>query len=1204
MIDGLDESATDDKSDMVELIAANFPDLPSCVKILVTSRPELSLRGLDHAKKINIGVKHEDNKSDILKYLKVCLPTLAARDAINHSPQAHHSKVLPVIVEKCEGSFLYAFYVQHELRKRDDLDTMTFEDFMSFLPEGMDSVYHSYFHRLEIELEVVMKRNPDLFKLLELLVAIDDIDTDEAALPLMFVPRVLDLSLDCRETKKIINKVNEAVSCLLYVFDDMITVFHKSVYDWLLANGYDDHEYTVKVSDGKKRLWLLCEQVFKEIKRNVCSGQDLKLTNDVKHALEYGHQYLLACYMKESFSWLVDMIIVQVLSTVHPKSTRHLREVLENVLLRSDLALSVQLRQRISWHLTEMSYMENHDISSEYKSAKPFSYLENVLEHSPEGCFTDDEKKIAEVISAKSSRCVKRNSVGMKSLEPLVTNLFPSPIVAVGVSSSKKLAAIALNDGTIYALSLPELIKLWQYSTEYNCISCCTFAPDDTYILYGKLETVLDIGQRKETTFFSGEAERFKSCAFSPNGKRLVTNDGSDTVKLWDVVRRSLVSVLSAEAPVYICTFTNTGLFIVGRANFIKQDSYCVWNSITLQRVDQRLSFSKSERRKKDGVLRSDRCNRCFRQEYKELIPSKGLRIRPSMSLRRIPTYIAGSLGNLMKKHSKASTGIYKEVDCIFYLDNQQSLRAIESIHFTTLAAWEIFIGNPPYLLDEVPFVDIAAIEDDHWLYGDDKKLVVFSSAPAKGNQSSLPRPTSVLWCSFSPDSTRLATCTSDGFINLWNVETSQVYQCFRSSLETSSAACWWSHKYLFVCHVFDTIPSLSRYPVDRSLKMNITEKQPVPLCSVKHLFLPFSGFLGFSEGYLSFECGRKEPVRVIDIKKIGHPKKVILPGIRPMMSIAVSSRADFVLAAGRGYFLWKRNRTQPSVYYVFAKYDPYSTRGMNPFGLIGMPVCFECCFSNDSKFALVSFVMLLHRSVVVIDVDTGIKTTDEIDGSESQASPQGIIKIFCTDTVAILLTPNMIEIFNLENWKRLELSFQRYLTKDFLIHSKLSPKGTVLAVPRLTGDMEFLQLRIPMRSSVSNGQKNWERVGGPKSWASPGPNRFGNIPNVRKTVKETLPGPGRFGNIPKVRRTVKETSPGPDTIRNIPKRRKTGKETLPGPGRFGNIPKVRKKVGETLLGPGRFGNIPKVRKTGKETLPAPGSFGNVPKVRKNSKES
>ena len=225
VIDGLDESATDDKSDMVKLIDDNFLDLPSCVKVLVTSRPELSLRGLDDVKKIEIDVDNLGNKADIQKYLKVRLPTLAARDVMNNSPLAHHSKVLPAIVEKCEGSFLYAFHVQQDLRKREDLHSMTSQD-MTFLPEGMGSVYHDYFHRLEIELEAVMKRNPNLFKLLELLVA-----NVTGELPLMFVARVLDLSLDCRETKKIINKVNEAVSCLLYVFDDLITVFHKSVYD-------------------------------------------------------------------------------------------------------------------------------------------------------------------------------------------------------------------------------------------------------------------------------------------------------------------------------------------------------------------------------------------------------------------------------------------------------------------------------------------------------------------------------------------------------------------------------------------------------------------------------------------------------------------------------------------------------------------------------------------------------------------------------------------------------------------------------------------------------------------------------------------------------------------------------------------------------------------------------------------------------------
>ena len=1137
VIDGLDESATDDKSDMVKLIADNFPDLPRCVKVLVTSRPELSLLGLDDVQKIKIDVDVVDNELDILKYLNVCLPTLATRDKMNHSEQDNYfddsyfyNSVLSAIVEKCEGSFLYAFHVQHELCKRDDLDTMTLQDIMDFLPEGMGSVYHAYFHRLEIELEAVMKRNPDLFKLLELLVATDTYK----ALPLKFIARALDLALDCRETKKIINNVNEAVSCLLYVSNDLVTIFHKSVYDWLLANGYDDHEYTVKVSDGKKRLWLVCELVFKEIKTNVCLGQDLKLTNDVEHALQYGYEYLLACCMKESFSWFVDMIIVHVLLTAHPKSIRHLRLVLRKVILRSDLTLTVQLRQRISWHLTEMSYLECHDIvirSEHNKSAKPFSYLENVLDYSPEGCFTDDEKKIAEIILAKSARCVKRNSVGMKFLKPLFTNYFSSPIVAFGVSSSKKFAAIALNDGTICVLCLPELIELWQYSTEYKCISCCTFAPDDTYVLYGKLETVLDVGQRKETTFFSGEVERFKCCAFSPNGKRLLTNDGSDTLKLWDVVRRSLVSVLSAGAPVDICTFTNTGLFIVGRTELMNEDAYCVWNSVTLQRVDQRSSFSNSERIKKDGVLKSERCNRCFRQECKELFPSKEFGIMPSMSLNPYYPFIF-STSAPTTKCSEISTGIYKEVDCIFFLDKQESLRTIERIHFTTLAAWEIFIENPRVGMKEVPFVHIAAIEDDHWLYGDKLKLVFFSSTPAKENQSSLSRPTCVLWCSFSPDGTRLATCTSDGFVNLWNVETSQVYQRFRSNRETSSAACWWSHKYMFVCHVIDTIPSLLRYPVDASLKIIITERKPVPLFSVNHLFSLFSGFLDFSEGYLSFECGETEPVKVLDIKKIGKPIKVILPRIRPMMSIAVSSRADFVLAASNGYFLWKKNKTQPSVYYVFR--SAFSEYEINPFEIFGTHMRYECCFSNDSKFALVSYVSQ-ERRFFVIDVDTGIKVTDKIQSRETPVSSHGIAKIFCPDTVVILLNPNVLQIFNLENWKCLESSFQRYLAEGLLIHSQLSPKGTVLAIPRLTGEMEFLHLRIPKHSSVSNGRGNCERVGGVKRSSSPGPGSFGNIPNVRKTGKETLPGPGRFGNIPNVRKTV-----GDGKLRNMQKRRKT----------------------------------------------------------------
>jgi WD40 repeat protein len=1217
VIDGLDESATDDKSDMVKLIADNFPDLPGCVKVLVTSRPELSLRKLDHIEVIEVGVNDVNNQLDILKYLNARLPTLAAKDEMNRSAARDKmnrlaardemnrssyivivNAVLDAIVEKCEGSFLYAFHIQHELCKREDLGTITFQDIMSFLPKGMASIYEAYFRRLEIELEAAMKRNPDLFKLLELLVAM------KAGLPLKFIARALGLAFDCRETKKIINEVNEAVSCLLYVSDDVITVFHKSVCDWLLANGYDDHEYTVKVSDGEKRLWLLCKQVFNEIKRNVCLGHDLKLTNEVTHALEYGHEYLLACQIEDSFSWFVDMIIVHVLLSIHPKSTRIFspKDIMENFLrsdlkkilekaLRIEVALSVQLRKRISWHFTEISYLMNHEIVRVFKegSAIRYSYLESVLDYSPEGCFTDDERKMAEVILAKSPRCVKRNSVGTKLLKPLVTSLFSSDIVAVGVSSSKKLAAIALENGTICVLSLPELIQLWQYSTGHKCISCCTFAPDDTVVLYGKLETVLNIEEKKEAAFFGGEVERFKSCAFSPNGKRLITNDGSDTLKLWDVITRSLVSVLSAGAPVDCCAFTTTGLFIIA-TDYANEHAYCVWNSITLQRVDQRTSFNGSmlsyfyrnmpsyfygnKRKKKDGTLISERCNRCFRQECKELIPSERFGIMRLMLLGR----------PLMSQNGQiSSTGIYKEMDCIFNLDSEESLSVIESIHFTTVAAWEIFIETPQCFTRENHFVDIAAIEDDCWLYSDDQKLVVFSAVPRKENQSSLSRPTCVLWCSFSPDGTRLATCTSDGFINMWNVATFQVYQRFRSNIETPFAACWWSDKYLFVCHVINTIPSLSRYPVDRTLKIAVTKKQAMSLCSVNREFSSFWGFLGFSEGYLSFECSMTELVKVVDVKKIGHPKIVILPGIECIKSIAVSSRASFVLGVGRRcYILWKKNETQQSVYNVFVCFDT-SLPGMKSLASFGIFArCGECCFSNDSKFAIVSLVFMSPTTVrklfMFIDVETGIATIDVIHDDEKPTSPNAISKVFCTNTVVIHLTPNMIKIFHLESGKRLESSFLRHLNKKFVIHSKLSPAGTVLAVPRVTGDIELFHLSIPKYPSVPNGQKNWERLSGVK-FIFPGLCCLGITPEVKKKIEESLPRPSRFENIPKVGKKIKGSLPGPGRFGNIPKVEKKVKESLPGPGKFGNIPKVEKKVKESLPGPGRFGNIPKVNK-------------------------
>ena len=190
-------------------------------------------------------------------------------------------------------------------------------------------------------------------------------------------------------------------------------------------------------------------------------------------------------------------------------------------------------------------------------------------------------------------------------------------------------------------------------------------------------------------------------------------------------------------------------------------------------------------------------------------------------------------------------------------------------------------------------------IADELFLFIDSEKLVVLNAVPLKGVQRCLPSPTRVLWCSFSPDGTRLASCTSDGFINIWNVDTCQVYRRFKSNVGTSSAACWWSDRFLFVFCFIDETPSLSKYPVDENFEVTTTQGQSVSLCPVISEFSSFSRILDFSEGYLSFECGETKPVKVLDVNRSGPPESVILPGIRPKMEIAVSSGACFVLGAG-----------------------------------------------------------------------------------------------------------------------------------------------------------------------------------------------------------------------------------------------------------------------------------------------------------------
>ena len=47
--------------------------------------------------------------------------------------------------------------------------------------------------------------------------------------------------------------------------DDCLTVYRKSLIEWLTSVGYKEHAFTVDLQSGHKSLWKACEKVFDQI---------------------------------------------------------------------------------------------------------------------------------------------------------------------------------------------------------------------------------------------------------------------------------------------------------------------------------------------------------------------------------------------------------------------------------------------------------------------------------------------------------------------------------------------------------------------------------------------------------------------------------------------------------------------------------------------------------------------------------------------------------------------------------------------------------------------------------------------------------------------------------------------------------------------------------------------------------------------------
>ena len=179
VIDGLDESEYQGRSELLDVIADQFCKLPIWIRLLVTTRPALNIaEKLKHLKPLELKSDGEENLEDVRVF---CLKRLERVVKLENV-----GEFIERLVLKSEGLMLYAHFLILSITK--NASVFHEGNLVDSLPLRISSVHHSYFKRLELELLKEIDVKVEYF--LNLLSAVT---ASREPLPVGFVSKILVL---------------------------------------------------------------------------------------------------------------------------------------------------------------------------------------------------------------------------------------------------------------------------------------------------------------------------------------------------------------------------------------------------------------------------------------------------------------------------------------------------------------------------------------------------------------------------------------------------------------------------------------------------------------------------------------------------------------------------------------------------------------------------------------------------------------------------------------------------------------------------------------------------------------------------------------------------------------------------------------------------------------------------------------------------
>ena len=776
IVDALDESKTDVKSDFLEMMSEEFSELPQWVKIFITSRPELQVsRQLEHFNPVEIRPGDRHHTRDLEHFVRQCLPNL--------NKGSVHS-----LIWKCEGSFLYAYYIVNELKNRN----LGIEPNLNELvPKGISGFYEKQFKRLQTDLlNVIPDTGSSVFKSFLNVVA-----ASKNPLPIKILYIGIGLS---SEEYKVRETIINIMSEILPLYGSCLTVYHKSLWDWLTLNGSEEHAFKADVEDGVKRLWLACKSIYVDIE-SLGSVSRFSLTPERMFALQNGGNYLLDVGDAEDFRWLVhirlNFLKLKNLDSLNVDVSRILRfykykrpnlhywnilhlvsfsQAIQNV--RFDLRGGLNYMSENDQLLIYMQSLANGYFDFMQRSNDGKNEARDILEDSKQmwieeigNDYTPQNKIISSVILGHDTDILQ-----------FYDGMVLSPDNTLLGSKSERYFEV-FNLPSLKLLFVLEVNELRGNS------KFLLFSPDSSYLLLNSVRFCISIRERKVVPFIPLGPDNILCCSFSPCGMKLVTFE-NNRVKVWDLEEKNILIQVESEVNVEHCLWTDCSLYILARPE--KQMKALDFCDIAI------LSGTSLERLDSGRIICSGFCLN-YEDNYQIISLSGDDLFSNSATFCIRHVHLPSGRICLIANRFCSKPFVWKDRKCVIYFICNRTVMVVYD--YINKEVVELFVIN--CLPGNCSVDQITYLEGTNFFVGlDHNHAFVLSLETSIGSSSDRFEfdDSCVIRChALSSDNLYVACCYENRVLAIQRVDDGKLSQVI--ILERLPEACWWSQMFLWV---------------------------------------------------------------------------------------------------------------------------------------------------------------------------------------------------------------------------------------------------------------------------------------------------------------------------------------------------------------------------------------------------------------------